>query len=291
MGTPHRVKAKHQLNDPTSTLDGFNCNPTAAAMGADRETLGKTDIRGGQVRARTGDTSGGTTLRQVEAALRSGWGIDLAYELGAPITKMDTYLRSGRGVVVQGASKATRGTKWQASETFGGNHSWWVNEARGWSLRSGLYIPEDYLVYDPLADGRRKGIAKSPFWLPRSYLLRFLALLDVNGKGNLLGPGKAYMMWTRDTEPHFHPKHGGKKATPFPDRTRAKPPAGRRVNVRTEPNLSAKIVSLLDDYALFEAYQVTSTGQSVAGSRVWYGNHDGNRWVHSSGLSHVGGQT
>lgn len=295
MGSPHRVRAKYQLNDPTSTLDALNCTPTSGAMAADRQTIGRTQIRGGQVRAKTGDTSGGTTLRQVESALMKGWGIDIDVDLGASIATFDHELHAGKGKILQGASSATRGTRWQASETFGGNHAWWVNEGRGWKVISGLWVPTEYLVYDPLADGRRSGIAKSPFWLPRSYLLTFARRLDLDGKGHLLGPGRVYMAGTRDTEPHFHPiTYGGKLSrprSPFPDRTRAQCAPGKRVNVRSGPDTASRIVEGLADGELFIAYQYTDVGQSIGGSRVWYGDHDGRRWVHSGSLSHKGGTT
>lgn len=87
----------------------------------------------------------------------------------------------------------------------------------------------------------------------------------------------------------FHPRYGGKRTTPFPDHTRASAPSGRRVNVRTAPSLSAPIASRYTTGTLFTAYQRTDTGASVAGSRRWYGNHRGTRWIHESGLKYAGG--
>jgi hypothetical protein len=290
MSSPHRPRAKDQLNDPTSTLDGLNCTPTAGAIAADRHTLGKVNIRGGQVRAMTGDTSGGTNLPQVATALLRGWGVALTVRTGISIAAFDDHLHDGHGAILQGASSATRGTKYQASETFGGNHAWYVNEGRGWRLISGVWVPTEYLVYDPLADGRRAGIAKSPFWLPRTYLLTFARRLIVSGS-TMLGPGRAYAAFTRDTEPHFHAAYGGKATSPFPDRTRGIAPKGRRVNVRSRPTTDAPIVEYLAGGELFTAYQRTDTGQSLSGSRRWYGDHDGKRWIHEAGLSHKGGST
>jgi hypothetical protein len=290
MSSPHRPRFKAQLNDPTSTLDGLNCTPTSGAMAADRHTLGRVNVYGGQVRAKTGDTSGGTNLRQVAAALSTGWGVVLDVRTPTSIATFDDHLHDGRGAILQGASSATRGTRYQASETFGGNHAWYVNEGRGWRLVMGVWVPDEYLVYDPLADGRRTGIAESPFWLPRSYLLTFARRLVIYGTTQL-GPGKAYAAFTRDTEPHFHAAHGGKATSPFPDRTRGKAAVGRRVNVRSAPSTTAPIVEYLARGELFTAYQRTDTGQSLSGSRVWYGDHDGKRWVHSSGLNYIGGST
>lgn len=259
-------------------------------MALDRETLGRERTTGQVVRKLTGDTSGGTTLTQVNNALQRGWDVTLEVRKGASIAYFDDALHDGHGAVLQGASSATRGTKYSASETFGGNHSWWVNEGRGWRLIGGVWVPTEYLVYDPLADGRRD-LANAPFWLPRPYLLTFAKRLDLNGDGALLGPGKVWAMFTRDTEPHVHAKFGGRRTDPFPDRTRANPKPGKRVSVRTGPSPTSRLVDTMADGELFIAYQRTTTGTSIGGSRVWYGDHDGNRWIHESGLRREGGST
>jgi hypothetical protein len=289
MSSPHRVQFVKQLDG--SKYAGLNCNCAAAAMALDRHTIGKERTTGARVRQLTGDTTGGTRLQQVHDALKKGWGVDLPVKTPTSLTFLEDEIEDGRGAVVQGRSSATRGTKYQGSETFNGNHSWYLSEGRGWRLVSGHWQATDYLVYDPLADGRRPGIAKSPFWLPRRYLLTVLARLDLDGRGHLLGPGKAYAMFTRDTEPHAHFTHGGRATSPFPDRTRGKVAGGRRVNVRSGPATSYPIVDYLANHELYVAYQRTDTGQSLAGSRRWYGDHDGNRWVHKSGLSHTEGST
>ena len=258
-------------------------------MAVDRATIGKRRTTGAEVRRLTGDTVGGTNLAQVDAAVNK-LGVNLDVRTPTSVANFDNELHAGRGAVLQGAESATKGTKWQASETFGGNHAWWVNEARGWRLVSGSWTPAEYLVYDPLADGRRKGIARSPFWLPRSYLLTFARRLDIGSR--LLGPGLVYAGFTRDTEPHFHGAFGGVATRPFPDRTRAVAPKGKRVNVHFRPDTkSATVISTLADGDLFIAYQKTNQGEAFRGSRIWYGDHQGSRWVHESRLSHEGGQT
>lgn len=288
MSSPHRVAFVKQLDG--SRYAGLNCTCAAAAMALDRHTIGKRRATAARIRELTGDTSGGTNLAQVTNVLRSSYGVDMTVRYGAPIATFDQYLYDGHGAILQGASSATRGTRFQASETFGGNHAWWVNEARGWRLVNGAQVPTDYLVYDPLADGRRSGIAQSPFWLPREYLLTFARRLVISGTTQL-GYGKVYAAFTRDTEPHVHALFGGKPTSPFPDRTRGTAPSGKRVNVRAQPTTTAPIVDYLASGELFIAYQKTATGQSLSGSRVWYGDHDGKRWVHESGLSHKGGTT
>jgi len=289
MSSPHRVTFVKQLDG--SPLGGLSCTCAAGAMALDRETIGAKRTTGARVRQLTGDSSGGTTLTQVVAALQRGFSVSLTTKTPTSIADFDNRLHAGQGAILQGSESATRGTRYQASETFGGNHAWFVNQGRGWRLTMGVWVPTEYLVFDPLADARRPDIAVSPFWLPRSYLLTFAKRLDLTGRGNLLGPGKVYAAFTRDTEPHMHAKYGGKQTTPFPDRTLGKAPAGRKVNVRATPSTAAPIVEMLAIGELFIAYQKTTTGQLHAGSRIWYGDHDGNRWVHVSGLSRTGGTT
>lgn len=59
-------------------------------------------------------------------------------------------------------------------------------------------------------------------------------------------------------------------------------PAGQRANVRRRPTTSAAIVVRLANGTLFTIYQRTRTGQPLAGSRTWYGDRTGTRWLHSS---------
>ena len=100
--------------------------------------------------------------------------------------------------------------------------------------------------------------------------------------------GKVYAGFTRDTEPHVILRNGARKTSPFPDRTRASGGG----NVRTAPKLAQSyVVRSLDAGELLVMYQVTDSGESYKGSRRWYGNQDGTRWVHTSRLDHQGGST
>lgn len=271
-----------------SRYAGLNCTCAAGAMALDRHTLGTDRTSGARVRSLTGDTSGGTTLPQVAAAIRSGWNVSLEVRLGISWAGFDAALRAGKGAILQGSSAATKGTKWQASETFAGNHAWFVNEGRGWAERNGVWSPAEYKVYDPLADGRRPAIAKSPMWIPAATVRKFAALLEVT-PGNRLGTGRAYAAFTRDTEPHAHFRYGGTRTNPFPDRTRVTVSSGY---MRSAPMLAAKYqIRPLRAGDLFIAYQITTRGEAWRGSRTWYGNHDGTQWIHALRLSHKGGST
>lgn len=286
MGSPHRPVFRKQLGDPTTTLDSLNCTPASAAMAIDRATIGRIRVYGGQVRAATGDTSGGTNLTQMQTAVRK-WNVSLTVDYGLPMATFYSRLRAGRGAILQGASSATRNTKYRASFTFGGNHAWWVNEGRGWD-RYGR--PSEVLVYDPLADGRYSGIARSPFWLPRYYMELFASRLQIGTR--TLGSGRVYAAFTRDTEPHVHLRFGARVTLPFPDRTRAVQANASAVNVYAVPNhRTHDPVARLSVGKLFVAYQLTDQGSSYRGSTRWYGNHNGTRWIHSARLSHKGGTT
>jgi hypothetical protein len=259
-----------------SRYAGLNCTCAAAAMALDRHTLGVHKTTGAYVRALTGDTMGGTNLDQVDAALRSRWGVDLDVERGDTFDRFYSRIKAGQGAILQGWAGVTKWTRWQASESFAGNHAWFVND----------HNENGFLVYDPLADGRRDGIATSPMRIPKSVVAEFAAKLNVASEGyRALGVNRTYAAYTRDTEPHVHLKFGGRRTVPFPDRTRA-----TGGNLRSAPRLAAQyVVRPLDPGELLIFFQITDAGEAYKGSHRWYGNHDGTRWVHTSRLDHQGG--
>jgi hypothetical protein len=255
-----------------SKLGGLNCTMAAGASFAYRHTLGRVVTSGAALRRLSGDTSGGTTLDQLAYALKRR-GVSGFYGpyRGMPIRSFYGMLRAGHGAVVQGASKATKGTRWQASEYFEGNHAWYVSRGRDWFTPTGrgYPIPKAVRVFDPLADRRRKGIAKAPFWLPTYYFERFLALLDLGGYK--LGQGKVYALITRNTNPHLHGVGQLNRV-----RFRVKP----GYNVRETPG--GKVVRRTRDGEVFDSWARITNGPAKGGSRVWYRDHSGRRWVHES---------
>lgn len=251
-----------------SRFAGVNCTCASGAMGCFRHSLGGILLNGARVRTLTGDTSGGTNLSQIHFALaREGQYLDGPY-YGMSLHTFYQRIRD-RGALVQGSSRATINSRWRASTTFRGNHCWYVAGGRNWDA----YGPKELHVYDPLADGRRPGIAKAPFWLPRSYFEEFARYLDIGGR--VLGPGKVYVLFTRDTRPHFHPHSGGVALVPMPQALAVK----SGYNIRATPG-GAK-VARTDAAKPFVAYQRAS-GPLMGGSRVWFGSHNGNRWIHAS---------
>lgn len=268
-----------------SPYQGLNCTCAVGAMAVDRETLGAKTTTGARVRQMTHDTSGGTTQRQVVNAVNANF--DTGLELALNISTNDALKRldSGEGMMLAGRSSVTRGTRWQESETFGGNHQWWDNERRRNSQAAGGW---EHRIYGPLGDGRRAGIANfAPhgLWIPQAVVLDFAHRLNVSTDPDHsyvpLGYGKLYAAFTQDTEPHLELHWGGHPIVP-PKAMYIKVPTGQRANKRTRPNLTGRVVDQMRNGERFNAYQKTIKGQNLGGSSVWYGNVDGTRWLHSS---------
>lgn len=292
MSEPSRPRFQPQGPASNCVIDGkalgwLSCSAYGMAMGIDRSTLGAKRPSGCEVRRRTGDTVGGLTLPQV-AAVAAQYGVTVELHVGSNVCSpayAARKCRAGRGFGLQGNTGPLVRTRFKST---GGavNHFVWVNEVRGGTAD----VPSEALVYDPAGDGRRSDIDQAPSWWPWGLVLDFAAALHPWGEDDhrVLGRGKFYAGILPDTEPHVHLHYGGKRTSPFPDRTTAYAPSGRRVNVRAAPTTTARIVDYLTIGERFTAYQKTS-GQLLAGSRVWYGNHNGAGWVHESGLRGEGG--
>jgi hypothetical protein len=160
-------------------------------IAADDSTRGKRRPQGCALRRGTGDTVGGLTIRQVANVL-DGLGIHVEVYAGSNVATpayLARRLWANRPAVVQGNTGALVGGPSQ-STTGGVNHLVSVNDVRGGTTS----VPKEVLVYDPVADGRRTGIARGPQWWPWSRLLKFAAALHPWGEDDprVLGPGKLY---------------------------------------------------------------------------------------------------
>ena len=166
-------------------MGGYNCTCYSGAMAAEYHTCGSTFVTGRRVRELTGDTSGGTTLVQVDWALNKK-GVDLQTYVGSNRLTWDQFvakLRSGRGAIVQGGYNAIYKTQYTGSLTFTGNHAIYVNP--GW------------IGMDPLADGRYAGIYKyHGAQYPASLIKAFAGQLNLGGRR--LGSGLVWCSFTRD---------------------------------------------------------------------------------------------
>lgn len=286
MSQPSLAHFQREGSASPCTLHGHdlkwkNCSVLSGGMGGDKSTLGKIVLSGCQLRDETGDYLGGTTIPQVAAAL-AAHGIKTEQHVGGNVCTLwyASYQgASGRGFLLQGNTQPDgRGNV---------NHAVWVNHPIGGTPGD----PDGFWVMDPWSTG-------PAFW---SYAKTKAFALALHPYGEAdprtlksLGINGIYALIFPDTEPHAHLHYGGAKTAPFPDALKTHPPvAGRRVNVRSRPDRLAAgdVVGTLPTGTPWTAFQVTTTGAKPAGSssRTWYGNHDGNRWIHSSGVVGVGG--
>jgi hypothetical protein len=277
-------------------LGWTNCTPAAFGDGVSRTTLQRSDPTACSIRRLTGDTTGGTTIPQNAGAIRAEYGIATEVRGGSGVCSPNyvaAKMRAGCGVVVQGNAGVlvgARGLDGTSLRSTKGNvnHAVWWNEGRGWHLVGSVWIPEEVLVYDPAADGRTAGWGKAadgPDWWPWAICLKFLAALRPWGDTDprVLGPGKAYAAIFPDTEPHVHLHYAGSVRTnPFP-RTMTVT-VSPTANMRSGPSRNYPVKGTIPHGGHFIAYQQNPKGQVYAGSRLWYGDHNGKLWVHSSRL-------
>lgn len=160
----YRPGFKKQWNDPSGTLDWFNCTMASGAMALDFDTLGHVDVLPGTLRAVSHDSIGGTGLGS--PGLETAWahyGQVLHIQTGADFPVMMTALREYRAVVAQGMygalPKAYRSPL--NSLGFTGPHAV--------ALLPEFQSDGDVLMGDPLND--------KYIWVPQSALHTFMAAL------------------------------------------------------------------------------------------------------------------
>lgn len=265
-------------------LGWTNCTPCAFAMAMDQASVNRVRLTGCDVREQTNDVAGGTTLAQ-NAPVAEAHGIHVEVHAGSGVVSpryAATQLQAGRAIVLQGNTHALLNTNSQSTGNAV-NHAVMLSRAKGGILGE----PNQALVYDPAADGRRASwgtAVQGPQWWSWGRVLAFAAALHPWGEGDprVLGPGKFYCAVFPDTDPHYHRTYGGAPVAPFPDRT--------RINVSSVwmhrlPGYGvANRTRLLHDGDLFVAYQ-----HVVKSGTDWYGDHTGTEWVPKNRLRHVGG--
>ena len=167
-----------------------NCNPASSAMAAHRHRKGVDPGTAGPwppmpqpIRNRISPKScGGTTFEQADTATKALYSADLSVRYDVPWATFQSFITAGRGAVVF-IKYSLVPAKFDASPGFDGCHAIYVNERRGDGA---------FLVYDPLADGRRKGIPKGAQWWPATVLK--------SAAGGWTGAGKVDCALTADTE-------------------------------------------------------------------------------------------
>ena len=240
------------------------------------------------LRTRSGDVTGGTTLRQMADAVQSVAGMTVSTYTGSNVLtpqRVAALVRSGRRVVVQGNADAMIGTDFRS--TAGAvNHAVMINQVLGGTLDE----PTKALVYDPAADGRPRSyhVDQGPSWWPWSLVKTFCAHLRPTGEnGARLGPGKVYVGVFPDSEPHVTLRYGAKKSTPFPDRVKAAHPTQKSAGVYSAPSGGTRLYGVANG-TLLVGYQV-ATGTPSWGSDQWLGNDDGTEWIAFGKIRYEGG--
>ncbi len=263
-----------------------SCTMYAGAMAVDSTTQGRIHPSGCTLRTRSGDTSGGTTLRQMADAVLSVTGIVVATYTGANVLtpeRVAAYIRAGRKCVIQGNADAMIGTPFQS--TAGAvNHAVMLNAVYGGTVSH----PDRASVFDPAADGRPRPyhVDQGPSVWPWSLVLKFAANLRPAGTGPRLGPGKMYVAVFPDSEPHVKLRTGAIRTNPFPDRARA----ARDIGIYNAPSSASKRLYGIKDGTVVVGYQRIE-GNSSWGSTWWTGNDDGTEWVPSGALKYLGGSS
>jgi hypothetical protein len=287
---------------PGFALGGLSCTCGAGVVSTDRNTFGKTILTIEAVRAATHDTSGGTTVQQVDDAIASKTGVDDLSTGYWGFDRIDHALQEGKGFLAAilykevhdyGLKQIAAGVK-QADLITGQEHGftgWHAETWHRWLLAGTTCVihgktltappnQRGLIVFDPLCDGRRPTVAKGPVVYPESLVQKIVA-------SSLIG-GKLYGAITLDaryevtvpTKPKLTLQYGG---VAFRRSLVARRPGWKRWSpYRSKANPAANRVRYLAKGDRFEVFQKTSQGTLIAGSRVWYGNMGGDHWVHSS---------
>jgi hypothetical protein len=190
----YRPTFRKQLDG--SACQGTNCGCASSAMASQRAREGKDPANKHAwpptpraVRARIQSAEGGgcrpSTFGQNERAVAALYNVDLQPRYNIPWATFRAMIVAGRGAVAAIQYSVISPTKFDACPGFRGGHSVYVNERRG---------DGRYLVYDPLADGRRAGIAKGPQWWPGTLLQQ--AMFAYPGTKS----GCVHASFTKDTE-------------------------------------------------------------------------------------------
>lgn len=104
----------------------------------------------------------------VNKAVKRMYGVTMGYAFGIDWRTAVAFLKDHRGITVTIQYSEVLGTRYASSSTFRGRHRVYVNHRRR-NKRTGKF---QFLVYDPLADGRRAWVPKGPQWWPAGLLRR-----------------------------------------------------------------------------------------------------------------------
>lgn len=163
-------------------LGWLSCTAYAAAMALDAATCGRVRVSGCSIRRRTGDTTGGLMLSQVEPIIES-YGVPVRRKTGsdyATAAYLAGRLAKKHPAIIQGNAGALIGTVNQSTAGYVNHAVAASGEAQQWRTVNGLYRPDYVLIDDPAADGRLD-FAQGPQWWQWGTVLRFAGMLRPNG--------------------------------------------------------------------------------------------------------------
>lgn len=110
----------------------------------------------------------GLYQRWVNAAALKMYRVSMGYAFNISWKQAVAFIVDHRGATFTIQYSEVLGTRFAASGTFGGRHRIYVNERRFNKDKSRF----EFLVYDPLADGRHSWVPKGPQWWPAKLLKR-----------------------------------------------------------------------------------------------------------------------
>lgn len=173
-----------------SRFQGTNCNCASDAMLVARATHGRRTPSSARIRRLTGDTVGGTNLRQVHDVNRREFGFVSVLKQPIDWALLMERARNDRGFVLQIYYKPLASTRFDCFRgNFKDNHSIYINSMNADGTLRGA---------DPGADGRYKGCPKGYQNYPQSLLRKAAGMLDLSGLGTSsyrpLGEGRAYAL-------------------------------------------------------------------------------------------------
>lgn len=169
------------------SLGWKSCQAYSAAMAGSFDRQVKKATTGEAVRRRTGDTVGGLTLAQVDAALNSLINVNLRVVYRMQFDEMARLIDKGMGASLSLWYGPIADSRFDAGKGFRGNHQ--------------VFIPPGWAAMDPLADGRPGAYRYRNEPYPRSLLKEAAGKLNLSATGyRPLGTGLVYVGLTRDVE-------------------------------------------------------------------------------------------
>lgn len=285
-----------QAQNPRFSKDKFGwfaCGPFSLAMGIQATTGVK--HRGKDVRLKTHDSvpEDGTNLDQLARAAQA-FGTTLRVRRRMDWDDLMDTVDDGHPIVLGLSYEPIHKTDVSGDVNFTDNH--YVMIVRG---------EDGTRVFDPLCDGRPTARHLGSYPIDEELVARSAGRMVLDTIGTVVGHGRAYVGILPRPKNAVHPspdphdvptdparpvvfRHGGEP------RARGEYICIRDVaNVRANPHVThlgapaQNVVGHLRRGDSFRCAQTTDIGQDVAGSRRWYGDRPGARWVHSSRVEHV----